>query len=202
MPDLVIENCASGGSRIEPLRMNKVSMCSFSDAHECPEIPLVAANVSLTIPARQSQIWAVIREGESDSRTIYSLCAAMMGRICLSGDVHKVPPEKIALIARGLEFYRTIKDIVRYGDIRTVDCTVEDYRSPAGRQVYLKDYGENRLAIVHFLDCTEGVKIALDGYTVKDVFTDLSYTIRNEALRIAGRPYTAGAFLLEKRHDI
>ena len=76
---IVIENCSSGGSRIEPLRMSKVSMCSFSDAHECNEIPLVAANVSRVIPARQSQIWAVLREQESDSRTVYSLCAAFMG---------------------------------------------------------------------------------------------------------------------------
>ncbi len=201
VPGLVIENCASGGSRIEPLRMSKVSMCSFSDAHECDEIPLVAANLSLAIPARQSQIWAVIREGESDSRTIYSLCAAMMGRICLSGDVCKSSPEKLALIARGLEFYRKIKEIVRYGNVRAIDSNVEYYRKPAGRQVYLKDCGERRLAIVHFLDCGEAVRIPLDGYTLADAYTDLPYTVRNEVLRIAGSPYRAGAFLLEKRHD-
>lgn len=201
VPDLIIENCASGGSRIEPLRMSKVSMCSFSDAHECAEIPLVAANVSLAIPARQSQIWAVIREGESDSRTIYSLCAAMLGRICLSGDIHKVPPEKLALIARGLEFYKHIKNIVRYGDVSLLDCNVEYYRRPAGRQVYVKDYGEKRLVIVHFLECDEAVRLPLDGYEVVERFTDIPCTIRNEVLRIAGTPYTAGAFLLEKRND-
>ena len=202
VPDLIIENCASGGSRIEPLRMSKVSMCSFSDAHECAEIPLVAANVSLTVPARQSQIWAVIREGESDSRTVYSLCAAMMGRICLSGDIHKVPPEKIALIGEGLKFYEKIKDVVRYGDVRVLDSTVEYYRAPTGRQVYIKDFGEKRLLIVHFLECEAAVKLPLGEYGLSDVYTDLSYTIRNETLRIAGKPYTAGAFLLEKRHDI
>ncbi len=202
LPDLVIENCASGGSRIEPLRMSKVSMCSFSDAHECAEIPLVAANVSLAIPARQMQVWAVIREGESDSRTIYSLCAAMMGRICLSGDIFKITPEKKELISKGLAFYREVKEIVRRGDVRVLDCNVEYYRRPTGRQVYVKDYGEKRLLIVHFLDCGDAVRIPLDGYAVKAAFTDIPCTTRNEVLRIAGTPFTAGAFLLEKKDDI
>ncbi len=200
-PDLVIENCSSGGSRIEPLRMSKVSMCSFSDAHECDEIPLVAANVSLVVPARQSQIWAVIRENESDSRTIYSLCAAMMGRICLSGDVRKIPPEKSALIARGLAFYGSVKEIVRSGEIVAVDCNVEYYRKPEGRQVYIKDLGNRRLVIVHFLECDDVLRFPLGGYTVKASFTDLSCSVRSGALRIEGQHYRAGAFLLERREE-
>ncbi len=201
VPDLVIENCSSGGSRIEPLRMSMVSMCSFSDAHECNEIPLVAANVSRVIPARQSQIWAVIRENEPDSRTIYSLCAAMMGRICLSGDLHKVPAEKIALIAEGLRFYEGVKEIVRRGDIAAIDCDVEYYRDPVGRQVYIKDFGKSRLVIVHFLKGECAVKIPLDGYFLKSSYTDLRYAVKNECLRIAGAEFHAGAFLLEKGEE-
>ena len=36
--ELVIENCASGGHR-EPSMIEISSMSSFSDAHECIEIP-------------------------------------------------------------------------------------------------------------------------------------------------------------------
>ncbi len=203
VPGLVIENCSSGGSRIEPLRMSKVSMCSFSDAHECNEIPLVAANVSRVIPARQSQIWAVIRKGESASRTIYSLCAAMMGRICLSGDINRRDEEKMALIKAGLDFYEKIKEIVRRGDVVKIDNTVEYYREPKGRQVYVKDYGAQRLVIVHFLDCEERLKLPLEGYELREAYTDLSYRVDKnaDALRIAGESYRAGAFLLEKTEE-
>lgn len=194
---LVIENCSSGGSRIEPLRMSKVSMCSFSDAHECNEIPLVAANVSRVIPARQMQIWAVLREGESISRTVYSLCAAMMGRICLSGDVLHLGEERVRLIQEGLEFYQEVKDIVRYGKISLIDNTVEYYRAPEGRQVYLKEYEGRKLVIVHFLESAEKVSLPLDGYCLKRAFTDLAYTAEGE-LEIEGRPFSAGAFLLER----
>ena len=197
VPGLVIENCSSGGSRIEPLRMSKVSMCSFSDAHECNEIPLVAANVSRVIPARQMQIWAVLREGESVSRTVYSLCAAMMGRICLSGDVLHLGEERVRLIQEGLEFYQQVKDVVRYGSISLIDNTVEYYRAPEGRQVYLKEYEGRKLVIVHFLESAEKVSLPLDGYCLKRVFTDLAYTAEGE-LEIEGRPFAAGAFLLER----
>lgn len=197
VPGLVIENCSSGGSRIEPLRMSQVSMCSFSDAHECNEIPLVAANVSRVIPARQMQIWAVLREGESVSRTVYSLCAAMMGRICLSGDVLHLDGERVRLIQEGLEFYREIKDVVRYGSISLIDNTVEYYRAPEGRQVYLKEYEGRKLVIVHFLESAEKISLPLNGYRLKRAYTDLVYTAEGE-LEIEGRPFSAGAFLLER----
>ena len=195
VPGLVIENCSSGGSRIEPYRMSKVSMCSFSDAHECNEIPLVAASVSRVVPARQSQIWATIRKDESDSRTIYSLCAAMMGRICLSGEIKK---EKKELIKAGLDFYHSVKDVVRRGDIVDIDCNVEYYRAPQGRQIYVKEYGNRRLVIVHFLEGETRAVVPVVGYRLVSSFTDLKFKVTETHLRISGEDYHAGAFLLER----
>ncbi len=199
MPDLVIENCSSGGSRIEPKRMSLVSMCSFSDAHECAEIPLVAANVSRVIPAEQSQIWAVLREGESDSRTIYSLCAAMIGRICLSGDVLKMTPRKKALVKEGLEFYGQIKQLVKEGDIVSIDNSVEYYRRPVGRQIYIKAHKNFRLVILHMLEGCKGVEIPMEGYRLKLTYTDLSFGQNGKNFIVGGGEYQAGAFLFEKQ---
>lgn len=198
VPDIVIENCASGGSRIEPLRMSKVSMCSFSDAHECPEIPLVAANVSRVVPARQMQIWAVLREGEGDGRTVYSLCAAMLGRICLSGDVLSLTETEKTLVKQGLLFYNKIKDIVRYGDIVSIDCDVESYRAPVGRQIYVKEYKGRRLIVVHRLQSAEPVAIGLEGYRLADCYTQSPYSVRGDRLIFEGGAFCAGAFLFER----
>ncbi len=199
IPGIVIENCSSGGSRIEPKRMGMVSMCSFSDAHECDEIPLVAANVSRVIPARQSQIWAVLREGESDSRTIYSLCAAMMGRICLSGDVLRLTPEKKSLIAQGLAFYGSVKEIVRRGDIISIDCNVEYYRAPEGRQIFVRQFADKKLVIVHFLRSEETLFLPAEGYELTSCFTDLWHTMSEDGLSVFGEPFHAGAFLFTRR---
>lgn len=198
---LVLENCASGGSRIEPLRMGKVSMCSFSDAHECTEIPLVAANVSRVVPARQMQIWAVLREQDGISRTVYSLCAAMLGRICLSGDVIGMTEEKRALLAAGLAFYDRIKEIVRRGEIAVLDCDVEYYREPVGRQIYAKEYDGRRLVVIHRLLSLAPVTVSLSGYRLKEAFTDREYSFADGQLTFSGGEdgaFTAGAFLFEK----
>ena len=198
VPSIVIENCSSGGSRIEPKRMSMVSMCSFSDAHECPEIPLVAANVSRVIPARQSQIWAVLRADESDARTIYSLSAAMMGRICLSGDVLALSSEKKKLVKEGLAFYEGVKEIVRLGDIVDIDCDIEYYRAPKGRQIYVKELGNRRLVILHCMEFDGEVTLPLNGYKLDRTFTDLPYEIKKDGVRVQCSSYHAGAFLLKK----
>lgn len=199
IPGLIIENCSSGGGRIEPKRMGMVSMCSFSDAHECPEIPLVAANVSRVVPARQSQIWVVLRDEEELSHVVYSLCSGMMGRICLSGDVLNLTREKITIIRKGLEFYEKIKDIVAKGDIIQIDCNVEYYREPFGRQIYCKQYGDRLLVLIHRLDDTSEIRQNLKGYRLKEYFTDREFTFDGETLVFSGgKKFVAGAFLFEK----
>ena len=79
LPYLVIENCASGGHRLEPSIMAKHAMGSFSDAHECLEIPIIAANLHSLILPRQSQIWAVLRKEDDAHRLVYSLAATFLG---------------------------------------------------------------------------------------------------------------------------
>lgn len=191
---LAVENCASGGSRIEPLRSSLVSMCSFSDAHECDEIPYVAANVSRVLPARQMQIWVVLRK--DISRTVYLLCAGFMGRICLSGDVIGLSDEHRKRLAEGLCFYEKIRDIVRAGEIVKIDSTVRYYRRAKGRQIYEKRLGARRLVIVHFAS-DETVRIPMSG-TLAQAFTDLSYTVSAGELVIEGKALHAGAFLVSE----
>ncbi|MFM2092204.1 MAG: hypothetical protein RLZZ127_2693, partial [Planctomycetota bacterium] len=87
LPELVIECCASGGHRLEPSWLRLVSQASFSDVHEGRSIPIVAANLHRLIPARQNQIWAVLQPGDTDQRMVWSLCAGLLGRLCVSGTV-------------------------------------------------------------------------------------------------------------------
>ena len=86
MPELVIENCSSGGHRLEPSMLALTSLSSFSDAHETLDIPIIAADLSRLVWSAQKQIWAVVRESDSLERVCYSLAATFLGRMCLSGD--------------------------------------------------------------------------------------------------------------------
>ena len=163
------------------------------------EIPLVAANVSRVIPARQMQIWAVLREGESVSRTVYSLCAAMMGRICLSGDVLHLGEERVRLIQEGLEFYQAeSKTSCAMAASPSSTTRWSTTAPPKARQVYLKEYEGRKLVIVHFLESAErGLAAARRVPPQTRLHRPCLYGGRAN-LSIEGRPFAAGAFLLER----
>lgn len=115
IPGIILENCASGGHKLEPLMMSLCSMASFSDAHECENIPVVAANLHRTILPRQSQIWAVIRKDDSLKRITYTLANTFLGRMCLSGDVTELTKEQWKQIDDGIAFYKRIAPIIKEG---------------------------------------------------------------------------------------
>ena len=200
VPGIVVENCSSGGSRIEPYRMSVADMCSFSDAHECKEIPLVAANVSRVIPARQSQIWATLRKDDTKERIVWSVSAAMFGRICVSGDVHLLDDTQIASLKEGIAFYEQVKDIVARGKPLLCDCDVESYREPCGRQVYVKESedGNKRLVIAHFFAGAKDVAVDAAGFRLLSSYTTLTYCVADGVLNIAAKEDNGGAFLLER----
>ncbi|MGI5884539.1 MAG: glycoside hydrolase family 36 protein [Candidatus Spyradocola sp.] len=150
IPGIILENCASGGHRLEPGFLAATSMASFSDAHECPEIPIIAANLHRAMLPRQSQIWAVIRKTDSCKRIAYSLANTFLGRMCLSGDVTELSPEQWAVIDAGIAFYKRIAPVIREGQTYHLSPEIPQIRHPEGWQgiVRLGRNGE-ALALLH-----------------------------------------------------
>ena len=139
VPGLVIENCSSGGSRIEPLRMSQVSMCSFSDAHECNGDPARRRQRLARHPrAADADLGGAARGGERFSRTVYSLTCRHDGpHLPLGRRAAPLGAERVRSHPRrpGVST-KQVKDVVRHGRITLIDNTVEYYRAPEGRQVY------------------------------------------------------------------
>lgn len=184
MPGLVIENCASGGHRLEPSMMELVSQASFSDAHECTIIPLVAANLHRLIRPEQSQIWAVIREDSDIDRIYYLITSALLGRLCLSGEIFALPEERWNAVTEGVAFYGEVKEIIRNGFTKLIRTTVEDYKNPAGYQAVLRTYGDEALLIVHTLEKGADPPIGdiLNGYDVIKAYgSELDADFRGKA---------------------
>jgi alpha-galactosidase len=151
LPDLVIENCSSGGHRLEPSMLGLTAMSSFSDAHECPEIPIIAANLHRLMLPRQSQIWAVLRAASSDRRTVYSLAAGFLGRLCLSGDFATLRPEQRAFVDRAVALYGQAAPVIRRGRSRRHGPDVAAYRHAQGWQALVRvgDGGRRALVVAH-----------------------------------------------------
>ena len=149
VPGLVIENCASGGHRLEPSLMALSDMASFSDAHECPEIPIIAAALHRVILPAQSQIWAVLRAGDSLRRINYSLVNTFLGVMCLSGDVTGLSAEQWRKAEEGIDFYRQVRHIIRDGVSAFYGEVSESWRHPEGWQAVVRKAGRETLAVIH-----------------------------------------------------
>ncbi|MCC7145117.1 MAG: alpha-galactosidase [Phycisphaeraceae bacterium] len=148
LPDLVIENCASGGHRLEPSLQGMTAVGSFSDAHEVKEIPIVAANLHRAILPRQSLIWAVLRKSDSQRRMIYSLAATFLGRMCLSGDILDFTDAQWATYRSACDLYRRVWPIIKHGFSRRYGETGKSYRYPRGWQAVVRVAENRREALV------------------------------------------------------
>lgn len=164
LPDLVIENCSSGGHRIEPSMQALASMASFSDAHECNVIPVIAANVTRAILPAQSQIWAVLRQNDSRQRMYYSLSNTFLGRMCLSGDVYDLEEWQWKIVEESIRFYKRCAPIIKNGrSFRQGPC-VSSYNHLRGWQAMCRRGGdtEQMMVVLHsFEECEDTVEIEL-----------------------------------------
>ena len=149
IPGIVIENCSSGGHRSEPSMMELCSQGSFSDAHETAAIPIIAANMHRVMLPSQSQIWAVMRPGDSSDRIHYSICNTFLGRMCLSGDIYGLADWQWELIDDGMEFYRRAADVIKHGRTVRIESSPKSYNNPTGEQVVVREYDGVTLVVAH-----------------------------------------------------
>ena len=149
IPGITIENCSSGGHRLEPSLMEVSDMASFSDAHECAEIPIIAAALHRVILPAQSQIWAVLQAGDSLRRINYSLINTFLGVLCLSGDVVHLSSDQWQKVEEGMDFYRQVRHIIRDGVSAFFGEVSESWRHPEGWQAVVRRAGSETLAVIH-----------------------------------------------------
>lgn len=161
MPEILIENCASGGHRLEPSLMAASDMASFSDAHECAEIPIIAAQLHRLILPAQSQIWAVLQAADSLRRINYSLVNTFLGVMCLSGDILGLSEAQWAKVDEGIAFYRAARRIIRDGVSAIYGEVSASWRHPRGWQAVVRSSSEGTLAVVHTFADTYPAEITL-----------------------------------------
>ncbi len=200
LPDLVIENCASGGHRLEPLMMGASAISSFSDAHEAIEIPYIAANLhSLMLPA-QELIWATLHGDDSRDRLCYSLAATFLGRVCLSGPMNELNAEQRGIVKEAMTFYDKLTDVIVNGDTRIYGTRGNSIRHPVGTQAVVRRTGKEILVVCHAYREPSAEPITVDlgnNTTITAAFNNEHISVKNGVLRIdAMRPLTAEAVLL------
>lgn len=202
IPDIIIENCSTGGSRLDPKTMGTTAMSSFSDAHECMEVPVIAANMHYLISSRQSQIWCVLKDDMSKSHMQYVIASGFLGRLCWSGYIDKLSDEQFAMIPEAESFYESVSHIIKHGRSRIYRTQPVNYRALKGTQAVIR-YSEDRseiLVVCHFFDEPEEIKITLDGdYEKVSSMYNEECTVQDGVLTIKGNARNATLLRLKRR---
>lgn len=108
-PDLVIENCSSGGLRIDYALLSRYSIQSTSDQEDYRNYATIAANAAAGVTPEQAAVWSYpMRQGNKEE-VIYNMINAMLLRIHQSGHLAELSDERLALVKEGIACYKAIR---------------------------------------------------------------------------------------------
>lgn len=114
-PDLVIENCSSGGLRMDYAMLSRYSIQSTSDMEDYVTYSTIAANAPSALTPEQAAVWSYpLRQGD-DEEVIFNMANAMLLRIHQSGHLAELNPDRFALVKEGIAYYKEIRGDLRKG---------------------------------------------------------------------------------------
>lgn len=109
-PGLIIENCASGGMRMDSESLRHFSMQSISDASKCRTTSVIAAMSSTAVIPEQAQVWVVPMTEQTDGEIAFNMVNAMFRRPVISGQTPLLNDEKFEIIKNGIDFYKSVRN--------------------------------------------------------------------------------------------
>jgi alpha-galactosidase len=105
-PDLTIENCGSGGGRMDYAMLSRLQLQSSSDQEDYRFYPAIAVGESAAVLPEQLAIWSYqLTAGDADAAS-FNLVNAMLFRIHQSGHLAELSPTSFAQVKTGLQIYK------------------------------------------------------------------------------------------------
>jgi alpha-galactosidase len=105
-PGLVVENCASGGQRMDYASLAVNTLQSTSDQQDPFLYAAVAAAAPTAVIPEQSASWAYPQPDWSDETNAFTVVNSLLGRVHLSGRLDLLSKEQYELVRQGMEVYR------------------------------------------------------------------------------------------------
>ncbi|MBY9080372.1 alpha-galactosidase [Paenibacillus sp. HN-1] len=112
-PELVIENCSSGGMRMDYAMLSRHSIQSTSDQENYVNFASIAAGAPAALTPEQAAVWSYpLREGD-DEEVIFNMVNALLLRVHQSGHLAELSPRRRGLVKEALDLYKRLRsDIV------------------------------------------------------------------------------------------
>ncbi|MGX1915806.1 alpha-galactosidase [Streptomyces phaeochromogenes] len=108
-PGLVIENCASGGMRMDGATLAVTQLQSTSDQQDPLRFPPIAAAAPTAVPPEQGAVWAYPQPEFDDDLITFTLGGALLGRIHLSGHLNRMSERQLGLVRDAVAVYKSIR---------------------------------------------------------------------------------------------
>lgn len=113
-PDLVIENCGSGGQRMDYGMLQGQSLQSISDQTDYLYNSFIAANTAFAVTPEQAGMWVYPYE-DNREHVIFNMVNGILLRPYISGQVWGLSPENLELMKQGISLYKKIRSEIRHG---------------------------------------------------------------------------------------
>ena len=105
-PDLTIENCGSGGGRMDYAMLSRLQLQSSSDQGDYRKFPAIVAGASAGVVPEQLAIWSYPMAGCDPDTSSFNMVNAMLCRIHQSGELAGLSAESRAEVRVGIQIYK------------------------------------------------------------------------------------------------
>lgn len=112
-PQLVIENCSSGGMRMDYAMLSRYSIQSTSDQENYRLYAMITANAPAALAPEQAAVWSYPLADSDRETTIFNMVNALPLRIHQSGHLGELSEETYALVEEALDYYKTIRQDIK-----------------------------------------------------------------------------------------
>ena len=108
-PDLVLENCSSGGMRMDYAMLSRHTIASSSDQEVYLKFPSIVANSPTGMTPEQTAVWSYPLADATREQTIFNGVSSTLCRIHQSGNTATLPEELKDIIREQFAFYKSIR---------------------------------------------------------------------------------------------
>ena len=120
--NVIFENCASGGMRLDYKFLSKFSLVSTSDQSDYRLYPYIAGNLAFAVLPEQAAVWSYpvetfgaggvfkpdyenVNEKITEEQVIFNMINSFLGRMHLASYVNLLSARKFGLIQEGVKVY-------------------------------------------------------------------------------------------------
>ncbi len=105
-PNLSIENCGSGGGRMDYAMLSRLQLQSMTDQEDYLKLPMILVGTSAAVLPEQLAIWSYPLAKADADQASFNMVTSMMCRIHQSGRLDSLSLEASAQVTEGIRVYK------------------------------------------------------------------------------------------------